>query len=111
MDGDQCMAAKISVYNDEVKAFSETSEDTQCQAFQEKKTMGDMFDAISNANVGGVLSASVNNEVEITPTVECFVDNCRHWVQGNVCHASNIEVNGMNAARKSDTDCETFVTK
>lgn len=109
MPGDQCMAAKISVYNDKSQAVSRTSQDTQCQAFQHRKTLGDMVGALHNANVGGTISAAFIPGTQITPTVECFVDNCKYWKEGNACQAPSIEVAGINAAKESDTDCQTFM--
>ena len=49
-----CMAAKISVYNDEAKGNSSTSEDTLCKSFHPRGSVGDMVGAFHNANVGGV---------------------------------------------------------
>jgi hypothetical protein len=106
------MAAKISVYNNEEKGVSETSQDTQCQAFQDKDAMaGDLIDSFTNTNTSLTLSAETVVGTRVTPTVECFVDNCAYWNNGNACTASTIEVNGINADRKSDTDCETFVLR
>jgi hypothetical protein len=111
MPGDQCMAAKISVYNDEMRGTSATSRDTLCRAFHHRKTMGDMIGALHNANIGGSVSAAFMEGTQITPAVECFVNNCKYWEQGNYCQAENIHVAGSNAAKSGDTDCETFLEK
>lgn len=108
MPGDQCMAAKISVYNDETTSASSSSQDTQCKAFHHRKTVGDMVGALHNANIGGAVSATFIDGTQITPVVECFVNNCVHWANSNLCGASSIEVAGANAAKSPDTDCETF---
>ncbi len=111
MPGDQCMAAKISVYNDETSGVSQTSQDTQCKSFHHRKTMGDMIGALHNANIGGAVSAAFLDGTQVTPVVECFVNNCAHWENNNLCNASGIEVAGENAAKSPDTDCETFKEK
>ncbi len=51
MPGDQCMAAKISIYNEEATGKSEQVKDTQCKSFHDRKTMGDMIGALHNANI------------------------------------------------------------
>lgn len=111
MPGDQCMAAKISVYNDEGTGASSSSSDTQCKSFHHRKTMGDMVGALHNANWGGTISAAFVDGKQITPNVECFVDNCKYWESGNFCSAGEIKVSGPHAGKTSDTDCATFVTK
>ncbi|MGI6092965.1 MAG: DUF1540 domain-containing protein [Veillonellaceae bacterium] len=111
MPGDQCMAAKISIFNDETTGKSSTSADTQCKAFHHRKTVGDMVGALHNVNVGGMVSSAFLNGTQVTPTVECFVSNCKFWENGNLCHASEIKVAGANAARTPDTDCETYQPK
>ena len=108
MPGDQCMAAKISVYSNEETGTSQSSSDTQCRSFHHRKTMGDMVGALHNANWGGVVTAGIMDGKQITPNVECFVNSCKHWESGNFCHASSIAVTGANAAKTADTDCETF---
>lgn len=108
MKGNQCMAAKIGIFNDEVAGESSKSADTQCKSFHAGKGIGDYVGALHNANVGGTLKAAFVNGTQITPSVECYVNNCTHWKEGNYCHASSIEVAGQNAAKTSDTDCETF---
>ncbi|MEN6413257.1 MAG: DUF1540 domain-containing protein [Veillonellales bacterium] len=108
MPGEQCMAAKISIYNDETKGESQSAADTQCKAFHHRKTAGDIVGAFHNSNIGGMVSAAFLEGTQVTPVVECFVNNCSHWNTGNVCHASQIEVNGSNASKSLDTDCETF---
>ncbi len=108
MPGDQCMAAKISIYNEEDSGESETSRDTQCKSFHHRKTMGDMVGAFHNANIGGTISAAFLDGTQVTPTVECFVNNCRFWHSNNLCNAHHIEVDGVNAAKTTDTDCKTF---
>lgn len=108
MPGDQCMASRISIYNDERKARSECSFDTQCKSFHTRKTMGDAVGALHNANVTGTLSAAFMDGTQITPNVECFVDNCKYWSKENICEASEIYIRGDNAAITCDTDCETF---
>jgi hypothetical protein len=108
MSGDQCMAAKVSIYNEEATGNSKKAKDTQCKSFHDRKTMGDMLGALHNANVGGTLSAAFMDGTQITPAVECFVNNCNHWHNNNVCTASQIDVFGANAANTDDTDCRTF---
>lgn len=109
MPGDQCMAAKISIYNDESGNTSSTSSETQCRSFHHRKTVGDMVGALHNSNVGGMVSAAFLEGTQVTPTVECFVNNCKFWDSGNLCTANEIKVSGLNAARTPDTDCETFI--
>lgn len=111
MPGDQCMAAKISIYNDETTGQSSTSADTQCRAFHHRKTIGDMVGALHNSNVGGMVSSTFLSGTQVTPTVACFVNNCTFWDNGNLCNASEIQVAGPNAARTPDTDCETYKPK
>ena len=111
MPGDQCMAAKISVYSNAETGTSQTSSDTQCRSFHHRKTIGDMVGALHNANVGGAITAGFMDGTQITPNVECFVHSCRHWDSGNYCHASSIAVSGTNASKTTDTDCETFESK
>ena len=111
MNGNQCMAAKISVYNNMDSGTSDSSEDTQCQAFHQRKTVGDMIGALHNANVGGTMMSAFTDGTQITPQVECFVNGCKYWDSGNVCSAGSIEVSGDNAAKSPDTDCITFETK
>ena len=111
MPGDQCMAAKISVYNDEKGGKSEKSADTLCKAFHHRKTVGDMIGAFHNANIGGTMSAAFLDGTQITPAVECFVNDCEYWDNGNYCGAEEIHVAGINASKTSDTDCETFKKK
>jgi hypothetical protein len=108
MPGDQCMAAKVSVYNDEQGGRSQRPQDTQCKSFHQRKTVGDMVGALHNVNVGGTVSAAFLDGTQITPVVECFVNNCTHWQHGNACNAGNIHVAGPNAGTTQDTDCETF---
>lgn len=108
MGGNQCMAAKIAIYNDERGGESKQSADTQCKSFYAAKGVGDMVGALHNANVAGTVKAAFTDGTQITPSVECYVDNCRYWETGNYCHATAIEVNGANAAKTIDTDCQTF---
>lgn len=111
MLGDQCMAASISVYNAEHKGSSERADDTQCKSFHPRKSVGDMVGAIHNANIGGMAAAPFMDGKQVTPSVECFVDNCRYWHSNNLCTAESIEVKGNQAARSEDTDCRTFSRK
>lgn len=108
MSGDQCMAAQISIYNNEHLAESTDCEDTQCKSFHSKKGISDVVGALHNANVAGTVSAPFMDGTQITPNVECFVDNCHYWSGNNICQASQIKVSGKNAAQTADTDCETF---
>lgn len=108
MPGDQCMAAKISVYNDEETAKSNTYEDTLCKSFYPGKSLGNMVGALHNANVGGVMSAPFVGGTQITPQVECFVKSCKFWDSHNHCEAEVIHVMGKNASTTSDTDCHTY---
>lgn len=102
------MAAKISIYNDENAGASSTSSETQCRSFHQRKTVGDMVGALHNSNIGGIASAAFLDGTQLTPSVECFVQNCKFWDSGNLCAATEIKVSGLNAARTPDTDCETF---
>jgi len=111
MLGDQCMAAKISVYNEENTGQSEAATDTQCQSFHHRKTMGDMVGALHNANIGGTVSGVLLDGTQITPIVECFVNSCKYWQGNNLCDADHIDVVGANAAKSPDTDCHTFEKK
>lgn len=111
MPGDQCMAAKISVYNEEETGESSKSPDTQCKSFHHRKTMGDMIGALHNANIGGTVSAAFLDGTQVTPVVECFVNNCKYWHSENLCNAEHIHVVGANAAKTPDTDCNTFERK
>jgi len=111
MAGDQCMAAKISIYNEETHEKSEKKKDTQCQSFHHRETMGDLVGALHNANVSGTLSAAFADGTQITPDVECFVNNCKYWHSSNLCNAGHIDVTGMKAAKIPDTDCNTFEEK
>jgi hypothetical protein len=111
MPGDQCMAAKIAIYNEEEAGASSSSSDTQCKSFHAGKGIGDYIGALHNANVGGTMKAAFIAGTQITPSVECYVNNCRYWEESNYCNASSIEVNGQQAAKTSDTDCQTFETK
>lgn len=111
MPGDQCMAAKISVYNDSVSGTSSTSDDTCCKSFHHRKTVGDMVGAFHNANIGGVVTSAMYDGKQITPNVECFVNSCKFWEAGNYCDANTIAVKGANAAKEDDTDCETYIPR
>ncbi len=111
MPGDQCMAAKVSIYNEETSGKSEKSRDTQCKSFHHRKTMGDMMGAFHNANIGGTISAAFLDGTQVTPVVECFVNNCKYWESNNLCNARHIDVSGVNAAKTTDTDCSTFEEK
>lgn len=111
MPGNQCMAAKISIYNDESAGESSHAAETLCKAFHPRKTVGDIVGALHNSNVGGVVSAAFLSGTQITPSVECFVSNCKHWQQSNLCAAAEITVTGVNASLHEDTDCQTFEPK
>lgn len=110
MPGEQCMAAKIAIFNDEGRGKSASSADTQCKSFHAGKGVGDYLGAFHNANIGGTVKAAFEDGTQITPSVECYVTNCKHWETGNYCHASTIEVDGEHAAKTTDTDCRTFET-
>lgn len=109
--GDRCMAARISIYNEEATPDAATSAQTQCRAFHPRKSVGDLVGALHNVNVGGASSALFMDGQQLTPTVECFANQCRHWQEGNLCAASSIQVVGANAATTQDTDCRTFEAK
>ncbi len=111
MPGDQCMAAKISVYNDETTAKSSASPDTLCKSFHPGKSMGDIVGGLHNANVGGVMTAPFVDGTQITPQVECFVTSCKYWEANNRCEAKMIHVMGENAVSTVDTDCHTYKPK
>jgi hypothetical protein len=111
MPGDQCMAGKIAIYNQEETGASNHPGDTQCKSFHAGRGVGDYLGALHNANVGGTVKAAFVSGTQITPAVECYVTNCRYWEDSNYCNASTIEVNGQQAAKTSDTDCNTFTTR
>jgi hypothetical protein len=111
MSGDQCMASHVSIYNNESLAQSVDCQDTQCKSFHSKKDVGDIVGALHNANVVGTVTAPFMDGTQITPNVECFVDNCNYWSSHNICQASQIKVGGRSAASTVDTDCETFKLK
>lgn len=109
--GDRCMAARISIYNEEESPDAATSSQTQCKSFHPRKSLGDMVGALHNVNVGGASAALFMEGQQLTPEVECFVNQCRYWAEGNLCDAANIHVTGTNAATTQDTDCHTFIPK
>lgn len=111
MNGNQCMAAKIGIFNDEMKGDSQKSADTQCKSFHANKGLGDMVGALHNANIAGAVRGAITEGQQITPSVECYVTKCNFWEQGNYCNAESIDVTGMNAAKTMDTDCQTFQPK
>ncbi|MDR3565464.1 MAG: DUF1540 domain-containing protein [Negativicutes bacterium] len=111
MSGDQCMAGKIAVYNEEAGEASDKAADTQCKSFHPGRGVGDYVGALHNANVGGTLKAAFVDGTQITPAVDCYVNSCQYWQEENYCNASAIEINGRQAAKTSDTDCETFAAK
>jgi hypothetical protein len=111
VSGEQCMAAKISIHNNDTTAKSERAADTQCKSFHFNQTVGDMVGAFHNANLAGAVKAPFMDGTQITPQVECYVDNCKHWDSNNICDARSIEVSGRNAMKNPDTDCETFIAK
>jgi hypothetical protein len=47
-----------------------------------------------------------------SPTVECEVNTCTHWLPGNLCSAGNIDIlheeEGRMAESKEHTQCKTF---
>jgi hypothetical protein len=107
--GDYCQAARIDIYNEETStATASTSSETQCKAFHKRKTVGDMVGALHNINVGGLVSGPFLDGQQISPEVKCYVNSCTHWDSGNYCHATSIHVQGNNAGKNEDTDCETF---
>lgn len=108
MSGGQCMAEKVAIYNNAANVSSKTSADTQCKSFHPGNGVGDYVGALHNANVGGSMKAALVDGVQIAPSVDCYVDNCKYWHQGNACNAQSIEVNGMRASKTNDTDCGTF---
>ena len=111
MPGNQCMAAKIAVYNNESSATSKTAADTQCKSFHPGKGLTDYVEALHNANIGGTLKAAFTEGTQITPSVECYVNNCRFWDNQNYCNAPGIEIKGEYAAKTGDTDCNTFAPR
>ena len=50
-----------------------------------------------------------------SPIVKCEVDTCTHWLNGNLCGASNIDVLGEEEGRMPElaeqTECKTFYEK
>jgi hypothetical protein len=111
MAGNQCMAGKIGIFNDEQNSESSTSADTQCKSFHANKGVGDMVGSLHNANIAGAVRGAFTDGKQITPSVECYVNNCKFWDSGNYCNATAIEVNGTNASKTADTDCNTFESK
>lgn len=112
INGDYCSAAHVDVYNEAMSdSMAGSSSQTQCKSFHNRKTVGDMVGSLHNVNVGGLMSGSFMDGKQVTPEVACFVNSCTHWDSGNYCHASEIHVNGMNAGKNEDTDCETFKPK
>lgn len=112
MTGDYCSAARIDVYNEAMgDSMASSSSATQCKSFHKRKTIGDMVGSLHNVNFGGLVSGPFIDGKQITPEVKCFVNSCTHWTSGDLCHASEIHVQGMNAGRNEDTDCETFKPK
>ena len=111
MPGDQCMAGKIGIYNDETTGKSSNSADTQCKSFHHNMGFVDMVSAIPNSNISGAVKAAFLDGKQITPSVECYVNNCQHWTGGNFCNAQEISVAGSNASKTLDTDCQTFSAK
>jgi hypothetical protein len=57
------------------------------------------------------MKAPFMDGTQITPQVECYVDNCKHWDANNICQATSIQVSGANAMKNPDTDCQTFQIK
>ncbi|MGE5508814.1 MAG: DUF1540 domain-containing protein [Chitinophagales bacterium] len=49
------------------------------------------------------------------PMVKCEADTCTHWVNGNLCSASNIDILNEEEGRMSEeaaqTECKTFYKK
>lgn len=111
MPGDQCMAAKIGIFNDEATGESRMTSDTQCKSFHAGKGLGDMVGALHNANITGTIKAAFVDGTQITPSVECYVNGCKFWDNGNYCRAEAIEVQGAHAGTTEDTDCATFEAK
>ncbi len=50
------------------------------------------------------------NKQHIT-RVNCEVNACRHYAQGNHCIAKNIHIQPKNASSSQQTDCGTFEMK
>lgn len=111
MDGDQCMAAKVSIYNESVHGISDQAKETQCRSFHQRETMGDVVGAFHNSNMSGTLAATFIEGTQLTPEVECLVNNCKYWQSSNVCNADYIQVVGTQATQTADTDCKTFAPK
>lgn len=111
MPDNQCMAANIAIYNDEEAATSKTSQDTQCKSFHAGKGITDYVGALHNANIGDTIKAAFTDNVQASPSVECYVNNCKFWERSNYCNSPSIEVHGSNAAKTSDTGCDTFAPR
>jgi Domain of Unknown Function (DUF1540) len=112
LPGDYCQAAHIDIYNEAINdSLASSSSQTQCKSFHQRKTVGDMVGSLHNVNVGGLVSGPFVDGQQVTPSVQCFVNTCTHWSSGDNCHATEIQVKGMNAAQDQDTDCETFKPK
>lgn len=49
------------------------------------------------------------------PRIECEVDTCTHWINGNLCGAANVDIlheeEGEMAQADAQTECKTFVKK
>ena len=68
--------------------------ETECQSF-ERKGVIEMFN--------GVGAGSANPSCE----VRCTADNCRHNSHGS-CTAAHIDIEGMGADVRSQTNCSSF---
>lgn len=110
--GEYCTAANIDIYNEAMgDSIANSTGATQCRSFHQRKSVGDMVGSLHNINVGGLVSGVLMDGQQVTPGVKCFVNSCTHWNSGDYCHASEIHVQGNNAGKSEDTDCETFKPK
>lgn len=42
------------------------------------------------------------------PGINCSVNTCHYYLEGNHCGAEKIEIQPQNAANLEETDCATF---
>lgn len=110
MNGKQCTAANISIFNDESIGNATSNCQTQCESFEEN-TLGNMVTSLGNSNISGAVTSMMMDGTQLTPHVRCYVNSCAYWTANNMCEASEISVDGHNASRKADTDCKTYKKK
>jgi hypothetical protein len=100
-----CSAGGIAIYNQNGDT-SATSDETVCNTFI-RRTPGNASEAMTNVNWQGALSQATTGRTP-DPEVECSVDQCNYWTDGDRCSADAIEVTGSHAVESGQTNCETF---